>query len=784
MLSFNKGRLFFDGGMGTMLQASGLAAGEAPEHFMQAHPECIVAVHKEYLLAGADVLTLNTFGANPLKLPGGALKDAVFLAARCARQAMEETGRQAALALDIGPLGQLLEPVGALPFEDAYAQFLEVASLGVLAGVDLILIETMSDLYEAKAAVCAAKAAGDLPVVCSMTFSDNGRTLTGSDVKTCVAVLEGLGVDALGLNCGYGPAQTAPLAREFVAYASVPVIAQPNAGMPQYRDGETVYDVGAAEFAQQMQAIAQSGVGLLGGCCGTTPEHIRLLRQMAAPLPFSPIRQKHHTLVCSASRAVEIAGAPVIIGERINPTGKKRMKEALKTGDFDYLLNEALSQKEAGAHVLDVNVGIPGIDEPVVMRRAIQEVQAVVDLPLQIDSSDAETLAGALRIYNGKPILNSVNGKKDVMDEIFPLAKRYGAVVIGLTLDEGGIPEKAEDRLKIARRIVDTAAEYGIAKKDILIDCLVLTASAQQEAVLETIKAVRLVRETLGVKTVLGVSNVSFGLPARAQLNATFLTMALTAGLDCCIINPKSDAMMQAIRAYNVLAGHDLGAAGYIAAFSAQEAAAEKGSAARDLRYLITSGLKEEAAAESERRMDAGAGAMELVETAIIPALDTVGQKFETGTMFLPQLIKSAESAKAAFAVISRRAAKEGREIKGKIVIATVLGDVHDIGKNIVKLLLQNYGFEVLDLGKNVPIETVVDAVKTHNIRLLGLSALMTTTVVNMEKTIAAVKRECPTCQVMVGGAVLTESYAKSIGADFYAPDALKSVDIAKRVFE
>lgn len=791
--------VLFDGGLGTMLQKNGLCAGEVPEDFCMANPEILKNIHKDYIKSGADIITANTFGSNSLKYEGN-LEKAVNFAVKCAKEAANEVNPNVKVALDIGPLGQLLEPVGSVSFEDAYDIFKEVVILGKNAGADLILIETMSDIYEAKCAVLAAKENSELPVFCSMTFDENLRTLTGSDVKTCVAVLEGLRVDAIGLNCGRGPVQSFELAKEYAKYSSTPVLVMPNAGMPKYENGVTSYDIDENEFADEMKKIAELGIKYLGGCCGTTPLHIKKLCEVLSAEKYTPIKKKDFTLISSGSMCLEVTDKPVVIGERINPTGKKKFKEALINGDISYILNEAISQKESGADVLDVNVGIPQIDETLVMKTAVKEIQSVVGLPLQIDSSNAKTVESAMRIYNGKPIINSVNGKKESMDSVFPLVQKYGGAVIGLALDENGIPEKCEDRFKIAEKIVNEAQKYGIEKKDIIIDALVLTASAQQKEVFETIKAVRMIREKLGVKTVLGVSNVSFGLPEREIVNSVFLASALSAGLNFCIINPKSTAIMDTVFAYNVLANNDKSAEKYIERcamrpkIQAVPAAADaKGAVSfshgisedqkKDLIYFIKSGLLKESRRETEKMLNDGMPSMEVIEKYIIPALDDVGACFEKGTMFLPQLIQSAQCAKEAFSEIQSRFSSSGGEKKEKIIIATVKGDVHDIGKNIVKLLLQNYGYDVIDLGKNVDPELIVDTAIKENVRLVGLSALMTTTVVNMEETIKLLKERYPSCLTVVGGAVLTEDYAKSINADFYAKDALKTVEFANRIF-
>lgn len=774
--------VILDGAMGTMLQKNGLKAGFVPEDFCMENPEILKNIHKMYLDAGANIITANTFGSNSLKYEGN-LEKTITFAVLAAKEAVIESGKKALVALDVGPLGQLLEPVGNVSFEKAYDVFKEVVVLGKNAGADIILIETMSDIYEAKCAVLAAKENSNLPVFCSMTFDENERTLTGSDIKSVIATLEGLKVDAIGLNCGRGPYQCLEIAKKYAHYSSTPLLIMPNAGMPKYENGETKYDITEDEFASKMLEIAYLGVKYLGGCCGTTPEHISRLSKILENEKYTPIKKKNHTIICSGSKSVEVKDECIVIGERINPTGKKKFKEALKNGDIDYILNEAITQKEKGACVLDVNVGIPEIDEKSVMKRAIKEIQSVVDLPLQIDSSNKETIEAALRIYNGKPIINSVNGKKSSMEEIFPLVKKYGGMVIGLTLDENGIPSKSEERFNIAKRIVDTAKEYGIDKKDIIIDALTLTASAQQKEVLETVKTVKMVREKLGVKTALGVSNVSFGLPNREIINSVFLTLALFNGLNFAIINPKSEEIMNTLYAYNVLANNDKAASSYIEKVS-ENKKEQTPKEERDLVYLIKNGLKDECAQRTKMMLSDGVKPMEIVENYIICALNKVGECFEKGTMFLPQLIQSAECAKSAFEKIQETFSDDKTESKGKIIIATVKGDVHDIGKNIVKLLLKNYGYDIIDLGKNVDSSVIVDTAIKENVKLVGLSALMTTTVVYMEETIKELSERCPDCKTMVGGAVLTEDYAKSINATYYAKDALKAVEIANEVFK
>ncbi len=783
--------IVFDGGMGTMLQANGLKVGELPESFNISNPDIILKIHKEYIEAGADVITTNTFGANRYKLRHSehSVEEVVSKAVEIAREAAGDK----LVAHDIGPIGQLMEPYGTLSFQDAYDAFKEQVIAGAAAGADIILIETMSDVYEARAAILAAKENSGLPVFCTMTFQSDGRTLTGSDPFTMVNIISNLGVDALGINCSLGPKEIIPLLGEILRYSGIPVMVQPNAGLPAIVDGNTVYDISPEVFGQYMGDIAGMGAAVLGGCCGTTPLHIKAIRKAIEEL--KPVRPevKKLTAISSATATVVLGEGPRIIGERINPTGKKKLKEALKNSDMDYILREAVSQRDAGAHILDVNVGLPEIDEKAMMVKAVKEIQGIVNLPLQLDSVRPEVIEAAARICNGRPIVNSVNGEEKVMKALFPIIKKYGCLVVALTLDEGGIPETAEERLKIAEKIVKRAEEYGIRREDIIVDCLTLTASAQQKEVQETVKAVALVKERLGLKTTLGVSNVSFGLPARELLNSTFLAMTLTAGLDAPILNPMAEAMVQTIKAYNVLWNIDKESREYIKSFSggeqqpAAKTAAKEKSGSPDLIKLVTDGLKEEAGS-AVRQLLSELDGMKIVDEYLIPALEIVGQKYETGEIFLPQLIQSAETVKKAFEVIKENMLKDSgqdsRVYKGKIVLATVKGDIHDIGKNIVKVLLENYGFEIYDLGRDVAIESVVEKVKAEMVTLVGLSALMTTTVKSMEDTIKALKEQCPDCRVIVGGAVLNENYANMIGADFYARDAREGVKLVRRYFD
>lgn len=781
------GFLVFDGGMGTMLQAYGLKGGELPESLNITKPDIILKIHKEYGASGADIITSNTFGANRYKLAdsGCSCGDVIRSALKLAREAAGDK----LVAQDIGPIGQLMEPYGTLSFRDAYDAFKEQVVAGTDARADMILIETMSDIYEAKAAILAAKENSHLPVLCTMTFQADGRTLTGTDPLTMVNIISHLGVDALGINCSLGPKDIIPLLARVLKYSTVPVIVQPNAGLPTILDGKTVYDISPEQFGKYMGEMAEMGAAILGGCCGTTPEHIRELKKAAAGLKSVKPEVEKLTAVSSGTTTVIIGEGARIIGERINPTGKKRLKEALRNGDMDYLLREAVAQRDAGAHILDVNVGLPEIDEKAMMVKAVQELQSIVNLPLQIDSVSPDVIEAAARICSGRPIINSVNGEEKVMDGIFPIAKKYGCLVVALTLDENGIPEKAEDRLKIAEKIVNRAGEFGIDREDIIVDCLVLTASAQQKEVKETIKAVSLVKEKLGLKTTLGVSNVSFGLPDRELLNRTFLAMALTAGLDAPILNPMAEAMVNTIKAYNVLWNIDKEAVEYIRNCSTLKEKPEvrEKEENKDIKKMIADGMKEETV-QIVKQLLAEIGEMEIVDKYLIPALDIVGQKYESGEIFLPQLIRSAETVKRAFGVIKDSMIQKGGMAlsvnKGKIVIATVKGDIHDIGKNIVKILLENYGFEVYDLGKDVQAETIVEKVIKEKAALIGLSALMTTTVKSMEDTVRALRKHCPDTRVMVGGAVLNEDYAKMIGADYYGKDAREAVKIAREFFE
>ena len=777
--------LFFDGGTGTILQERGLTAGELPETWNLTRPEELIAVHRAYLDAGSDIICANTFGANALKFPQN-LREIVEAGIRNAQQARREAGREDAyIALDVGPTGRLLQPMGDLPFEQAVEVFGDVVRIGAAAGADLVLIETMSDSYEAKAAVLAAKENCNLPVLVTTIFDEKGKLLTGGTVDSVVAMLEGLRVDALGVNCGLGPKQMLPIVRRLTEVSSLPIIVNPNAGLPRSENGKTVYDIDADEFADLMEQIADLGVQALGGCCGTTPAHIRKMIERCKNHYFVPPVPKHRTVVSSFSQAVEIGVKPVIIGERINPTGKSKFKAALRENNIEYILSEGLTQEDNGAHILDVNVGLPEIDEPAMMERVVTKLQGVTALPLQIDTSDTAAMERGMRLYNGKPMINSVSGKQESMQAVFPLVRKYGGVVVGLTLDENGIPDTAEGRVQIAKRIYDTASQYGIAAEDIVIDGLAMTISSDSHSALTTLETIRRVRDELGGRTILGVSNISFGLPQREIINANFFTMALQNGLSCAIINPNADAMMRAYRAFLALTDQDPQCADYIAAYGNQPAAAAvqaTSDAAMPLGESIERGLQTRAA-EAAKQALISIPPLELVNTELIPALDRVGKGFEAGTVFLPQLLMSAEAAKAAFEVVKDAMRGETQAVRGKIILATVKGDIHDIGKNIVKVLLENYGYQVIDLGKDVAPEVILDTVRQEQVLLVGLSALMTTTVVSMEQTIRLLHDKAPEAKIVVGGAVLTQEYADSIGADCYAKDAMATVHYADQVF-
>ena len=781
--------LYLDGGFGTMLQAAGMQPGEHPEHWNLTHPDAVRKIHLAYCDAGSNMICANTFGANLLKFSKEELERIIPAAIANAKWACANTKTEVPhfVALDIGPTGRLLKPFGDLDFEDAVAVFAETVRIGAAAGADVIFIETMNDSYETKAAVLAAKENCDLPVFVSNAYGADGKLMTGADPAAMVAMLEGLGVDALGANCSLGPAQLTPVVKELLECACVPVLLKPNAGLPRVENGETVFDVAPAEFAEQMAAAVKLGVHALGGCCGTTPAHIAATVAATKALSPLPILQKNRSVVSSYTHAVCFDKAPLLIGERINPTGKKRFKQALVERDIEYILQEGLSQADRGVQLLDVNVGLPGIDECEMLTLAVCELQAVLDLPLQIDTADPIAMERALRRYNGKPMINSVSGKEESMRAVFPLVKKYGGLVVALTLDEQGIPQTAAERVAIAERILACAAEYGIEKKDIVFDTLAMTVSADPSAAKVTIEALEHIRHKLGCHTSLGVSNVSFGLPQRDIINSTFFAMALARGLSAAIMNPYSEAMMRVYHAHRALSGLDENCADYVrfaatvsdTVQSTAPATPAQGLAADDkLQGAIIQGRKKEAAAKTAALL-ATTAPLDIVKNEIIPALDVVGRGFEQKTVYLPQLLMSAEAAQSAFAVIKESMGNAPEATKGKVVLATVKGDIHDIGKNIVRLLLENYGFAVVDLGRDVAPETVVTAVKKTGAAIVGLSALMTTTVPAMEETIKALKAALPHCRVMVGGAVLTAEYAERIGADGYAKDAMEGVRLA-----
>ena len=784
--------LYFDGGMGTLLQERGLQPGELPETWNLLHAEEIREIHRKYIEAGSDIVLTNTFGANALKFHDDAysLEEIVNAAVGHVKAAAEQAGngRRIYTALDIGPTGKLLKPMGDLDFETAYEAYKEVMIYGEKAGADLIHIETMSDTYELKAAVLAAKENTSLPVFATTIFDERGKLLTGADVPSVVALLEGLRVDAFGINCGMGPEQMIPILEQITKYSSLPVIVKPNAGLPKQKNGQTYYDVSPEEFAEVMKKIVEMGAVVIGGCCGTTPDHIKAMADACRMIPIKPVEKKNFTMVSSYGQSVFLGTGSKIIGERINPTGRKRFKQALKEHDLDYILREGITQQDNGAHILDVNVGLPDIDEPALMKEVVQELQSVTSLPLQIDTVDVEAMEGALRIYNGKAMVNSVSGKQESMDKVFPLIQKYGGVVIGLALDENGIPADAEGRVQVAKKIIAEAAKYGIEKKDIVIDALAMTISSEPEGAKITLETLRRLRDEVGVCTVLGVSNISFGLPSRPIVNSIFYTMAMQNGLSVGIINPGSEDMMKAWYAFHALMALDSNCEKYIARYAQQPGTtpvqAAGGKHTMTLQSAIERGLKEEASsitAELAEQKDA----LDIINEELIPALNNVGEGFEKGTVFLPQLLMSAESAKSAFAVLKERMDQSGevQEKKGKVILATVKGDIHDIGKNIVKVLLENYSFDVIDLGKDVPPEKVVETVLEQDVHLVGLSALMTTTVVSMEETIRQLREKAPDCLVMVGGAVLNQEYADMIGADFYGKDAMQSVHYAQKVF-
>ncbi len=773
-----KGFVLFDGGMGTQLQANGLKAGDCPEQWNITNPEIITKIHKNYFEAGANVATTNTFGANPLKIANTA--EVVLKAVENAKRAVSCENQF--VALDIGPTGKLLKPLGDLDFEDAYRAFAETVKAGVSAGCDLIIIETMNDPYEMKAAVLAAKENSCLPVFATFVLDERGKTVTGCDIQSMVALLEGLGVDALGVNCSLGAEELKRFVPELIKYASVPVIVNPNAGMPCVVDGETCYDSTPERFAKEVYQIAEMGARILGGCCGTTPEHIRAVKAQIGGLLPKEIVKKSYTVVSSYSQACVFDGKVVLIGERINPTGKSKLKAALRENNLDYIVTEAIGQEEKGANVLDVNVGLPEIDESEMLVSAVRAIQAVSSLPLQIDTSDPVALEKALRIYNGKPLINSVNGKLESIKAVMPLVKKYGGVLVALTLDEKGIPDTAQGRVKIAQRIIKYAKKYGIEEKDIIVDPLCLTVSSDKNAPSVTLEAIRKLNG-MGIKTSLGISNVSFGLPSRDYVNSVFFSHALSVGLDAVIMNPYSNEMMKTYYAHNALMGIDDMCAEYIGFASNNQAVATATQTENTtLERAILKGLKREAS-EKTKELLVDKKPLEIVNDYIIPALDKVGEEYERGKIFLPQLLMSAETATVAFDVVKSAMVGDGESNKGDIILATVKGDIHDIGKNIVKVILENYGYRVYDLGKDVSPKSVLECAEKTGARLIGLSALMTTTVPAMEATIKLVKSKLPDAKFMVGGAVLTPEYAQMIGADNYSKDAMDAVKYVKQIF-
>ncbi|MBO5937065.1 MAG: homocysteine S-methyltransferase family protein, partial [Clostridia bacterium] len=783
--------LYYDGGMGTLLQVKGLKAGELPELWNITHPEIIKDIHLSYLNAGSNIITSNTFGANCLKFDN--LEEIISSAMVNAKNAIAEFDgdkNRCFVALDMGPLGKMLEPLGDMKFEDAVDVFRQTAVLGEKYGADLVIVETMNDSYETKAAVLACKENTNLPIIVSNVFDENKKLMTGADPMAMIAMLEGLGVDAVGMNCSLGPKQMLEVAKDYVKYASIPVVVSPNAGMPRTENGKTVFDVSADEFSDIMREIALMGVSILGGCCGTTPEYIKMTVEKTRNIPYESPADKNITMVSSYTHAVEIGRVPTLIGERINPTGKPKFKQALRDKNIGYILNEGISQQEKGVQILDVNVGLPEIDEDEMLTTAVKELQSVLDLPLQLDSVKASSLERAMRIYNGKPLVNSVNGKQESMDAILPLVKKYGGCVIALTIDENGIPDTAEGRYAIAEKIVKECEKYGIGKKEIIVDPLAMTVSSDDNSGKITLESVSLIKEKLGVKTSLGVSNISFGLPRRDEVNSIFMSLAFNMGLDCAIMNPYSVSMMQSYYTYMALLGMDKGCMNYInfasnvktesvIADSAVKASAEYGST---FQRAIIKGVKNEAYTFAKELLKDKAP-LDVINQEIVPALDEVGKCFEKKTMYLPQLLMAAEAASKAFDAVKESMGSAAGESKGRIIVATVKGDIHDIGKNIVKVLLENYGYDVIDLGKDVEPEKVVASAKENGVKLVGLSALMTTTTEAMAETVALLKKDCPEVKTMVGGAVLTKEYADMIGADYYAKDAMEGVRIAESIF-
>ena len=786
--------LYLDGAMGTLLQAQGLKSGELPERWNITHSDIVKKIHLDYYNAGSNVVSANTFGANILKFDETELEEIIKAAVENVRYARDEScGMQEKwIALDIGPSGRMLAPYGDFDFEDAVETFAKTVRLGVKYGVDVIFIQTMNDSYETKAALLAAKENSDLPVFVSNAFSEDGKLMTGADAFAMIAMLEGMGADAIGINCSLGPKALGGVVREYIKYSSTPIILKPNAGLPKSVDGKTVFDVDSIEFSNEIAQLVKEGVGIIGGCCGTTPEYIKKLTDVTKDITAVPVTQKNISCVSSYTHAVEFGKKPVLIGERINPTGKKRFKEALKSNDIDYILKEGIAQQEKGVGVLDVNVGLPEIDEVEMLKTAVCELQAIIDLPLQIDTSDTTAMEAALRRYNGKAMINSVNGKKESMEAVFPLVKKYGGFVVALTLDEGGIPDRAEDRLRIAKSILSEAEKYGISKKNLIFDPLALTISADNRAGLETLRAVEMITDELGCNTSLGVSNVSFGLPRRDIINSGFFTLAMGRGLSAAIMNPYSQQMMQAYYSYCALNALDENCSEYIEYAENIEDVAVVTNGVKsektvdeyksDLQRSIIKGLKEQSGAITQELLKI-TDPLKIVQDEIIPALDVVGSGFEKKTVYLPQLLMSAEAAKSAFEKIKESMSGEGKTSdKATVIIATVKGDIHDIGKNIVKLLLENYGFNVIDLGRDVSPEAISDKTVETHAPLVGLSALMTTTVPAMEETIKLLRKTAPWCKVVVGGAVLTQEYADAIGADCYSKDAMETVRYAESI--
>lgn len=776
--------VYLDGGMGTLLQQNGLLPGELPERWNITHPDVIVNIHREYFESGSNVVNTNTFGANLLKFSRDELDEIIRCAVENAKKARDisQGSHEKYVSLDIGPTGKLLKPLGDLDFEKAVEIFAETVKIGVKYGVDLITVETMNDSYETKAALLAAKENSDLPVFVTNAYGENGRLMTGADPACMVSILEGMGADAIGTNCSLGPAQLRGVVDDLLKYSSTPVIFKPNAGLPKSGESGTYFDVDADEFAQELKASVERGVRIVGGCCGTTPEYIRKVHELTCDITPRKIENKNYSCITSYNKTVFFGNKPILIGERINPTGKKRFKQALMENDMGYILQEAVNQQAKGVHVLDVNVGLPGIDETKLLTDAVCELQCVTDLPLQIDSSDPVAMESALRRYNGKAMINSVNGKEKSMKAIFPLVQKYGGFIVALTLDESGIPTSADGRLKIAEKILSTAAQYGIERKDIIFDPLAMAVSADRSAASVTLETVRRITDELHCHTSLGVSNISFGLPSRELVNAAFFTAAMENGLSAAIMNPYSDRMLDAYYSFNVIRGLDENCMDFIN-YASNQAAPQKKAEQSDttLREAIEKGLREKAG-EITSNMLAETEPLDIVNLHIIPALDAVGKGFEEKRIFLPQLLMSAESAKASFEVIKSRMTSDNSVKKSIVVLATVYGDIHDIGKNIVKLLLENYGYNVIDLGKNVPPQDVLDAVTKHHAPLVGLSALMTTTVPAMEETVRLIKEKAPWCKTVVGGAVLTQEYADKIGADKYSADAMETVRYAEEV--